>query len=143
MLRRNPDLRASNTQPPKKPSLSAPPSSLRSEHDEQVALFAWAGRRVGMYPDLEWLLAIPNGGHRFPAVAAKLKAEGVKAGVPDILLPVARRGYNNLWIEMKVGKNTQTERQQQWMVALESRGNCVRVCYSAEAAIEVLTWYLT
>ena len=61
-----------------------------SEHHEQCALFAWLRLQ---WPDLDRVsFAIPNGGHRHKAVAGKLKAEGVKAGVPDIFIayPIAR-----------------------------------------------------
>jgi len=41
-------------------------------------------------------LAMPNGGHRHIAVAAKLKATGSSAGVPDLYIPKW-----NAWVEMK------------------------------------------
>ena len=62
-----------------------------SEHEEQVALFEWAEWNKRQYPELELMFAIPNGGQRHVVVAKKLKDEGVKAGVPDIFLPVARQ----------------------------------------------------
>ena len=49
---------------------------------EQQALFDWA--KISGIPDLDLLHAIPNGGHRNKATAGRLKAEGVKRGVPDI-----------------------------------------------------------
>ena len=59
------------------------------EHDQQVLLFRWASH----YRELDCMYAIPNGGHRDVRVAARLKAEGVKAGVPDICLPIPRDGH--------------------------------------------------
>ena len=44
---------------------------------------------------------IPNGGYRNKAEAAHLKAQGVRPGVPDLCVPVARHGYHGLYIEMK------------------------------------------
>ena len=67
------------------------------EHDEQVSLFQWAGIAVFKFPELNCMFAIPNGGLRNPVVARKLKAEGVKSGVSDIFLSVARGGYHNLY----------------------------------------------
>jgi len=63
------------------------------EHKEQKALFRWAGFRAQQKPELELLYAILNGGHRHKAVGRRLKAEGVKRGVPDICLPVPRGGF--------------------------------------------------
>lgn len=39
-------------------------------------------------PELRWLHAIPNGGYRDKVTAGKLKAEGVKRGIPDVFLPL-------------------------------------------------------
>jgi len=75
------------------------------EHDEQVYLMQWwsmACKRFGISEHL--LFAIPNGGQRNVIVASKLKAEGVRAGVPDLFLAVARHGFHGLFIEMKKPK---------------------------------------
>ena len=60
-----------------------------SEHAHQVALFDWANLHLGRMPELAAMYAIPNGGARSKATAGKLKAEGVKAGVPDIVPAIA------------------------------------------------------
>lgn len=72
-----------------------------TEHEEQKALIEWSAWMSNARPELSLMFAVPNGGDRHPAVAAKLKAEGVKAGVPDIFLPVPRNGYHGLFIELK------------------------------------------
>lgn len=72
-----------------------------SESAEQRALFSWAAMQAKARPELAMLLAIPNGGHRSKATAGRLKAEGVRAGVPDVALPVARAPHGGLWIELK------------------------------------------
>ena len=81
-----------------------------SEHDEQSAIFEWAALMQGAYPELGLLFAIPNGGKRDKATAGKLKAEGVKAGVPDMCLPVSNGKYHGLFIELKVGENNPTDK---------------------------------
>lgn len=89
---------------PSKRRATAPPrrpNPRDREHLEQAALFEWAALAVGQYPELDMLFAVPNGGHRHPAVAARLKAEGVKASIPDIFLDVPRQGYHGLRIELK------------------------------------------
>lgn len=112
------------------------------EHLSQVALFRWAEYQQNARPELALLFAIPNGGHRHKATAAKLKAEGVKAGVPDICLPVARGEYHGLWIEMKAGRNKPTAPQVQWHMRLSQQGHRVAVCYRWEAARDVIEEYL-
>jgi len=68
----------------------------QQEHNEQVAVFAWARWAEAQYPELALLFAVPNGGARNKVTAARLKAEGVKRGVLDIWFPVARGGWRRL-----------------------------------------------
>lgn len=112
------------------------------EHREQEALFQWAAINRKKYPVLSLMFAIPNGGQRHIAVARKLKQEGVKPGVPDVCLPIARMGYNALYIEMKVKPNKPTKMQLAWHDALMIEGNKVVVCYGWEDAVTVIEGYL-
>jgi len=111
-----------------------------SEHAHQAALISWwaiAHKAFGL-PEYA-LLAIPNGGMRNKAVAGKLKAEGVRAGIVDLVLPVSRKGYHSLWIEMKHGKNKTTKEQQEFIQWQEAEGSKCVVCYDwmdARAEIE-------
>lgn len=113
-----------------------------SEHDEQKALFQWAKWNEGRYPELKWLFAIPNGGYRHIATAVRLKASGVKKGVFDIMLPVARGGYHGLFIEMKVDKNKLTESQAEFQQFLIKQNYKASVCYSMEEAKDAIMRYL-
>lgn len=63
---------------------------LDDESGHQEALFSWAGYNMGRMPELEYMHHVPNGGKRDRATAVALKRQGVKAGVPDIVLPAAR-----------------------------------------------------
>ena len=77
------------------------------EHKIQVALCQW----LAAVHTVEYALtfAVPNGGHRHVAVAAKLKAEGVKRGVPDLFMAVPRGDKHGLFIELKTEKGRPTE----------------------------------
>lgn len=112
-----------------------------SEHNLQTAVFIWAnsGYMLDIFPELSMMFAIPNGGHRDVRVAQKLKQEGVKAGVPDICLPVARGGYHGLFIEMKYGRNKPTADQENYLQFLASQGYLCAVCYSTDE-FEGLVW---
>ena len=61
------------------------------EWREQEALFQWAALHTPQEPKLALLYAVPNGELRSKATAAKLQKMGVKAGVPDMCLPVPVR----------------------------------------------------
>lgn len=111
------------------------------EHQLQVAVVRNFDRR---YPTLAGLLyAIPNGGHRNKATAAKMKAEGVRRGVPDLHLPVARGGWHGLYVELKVLPNQPTSEQKSWMERLTKQGYYCQVAYTEEQATELFRNYLT
>jgi hypothetical protein len=115
------------------------------EHQEQKAFFEFAALHFKKHPELELIYAIPNGGHRHKAVAAKMKAEGVKDGVPDMCLPVARGPYHALYIEMKAPykKNHKLPTNQQWWkIRLTGEGNGHSVCYDWEDAWDTVMAYL-
>lgn len=114
-----------------------------SEAQEQAALFEWAAWNVGRHPELRLMFHVPNGGSRNPIEAANLKRQGVKAGVPDVWLPVARGQFHGLVIEMKVGKNKPTEKQRAFLHALIDEGYSASVCYSWEDARDEIEFYLS
>ena len=114
------------------------------EAHEQTALFrAIDDIGVKYYPELKLLFHIPNGGKRNAAEAAHLKQQGVKAGIPDLFLPVPRGKFHGLFIEMKAGNNKTTEKQEQWLRDLTEQGYACMVCYGYKQAMEVLVRYLT
>ena len=85
---------------------------------------------------------IPNEGKRSAATGARLKAEGLKAGVPDVCLPTAHGGYIGLYIEMKVKPNKPTENQKQWLRDLRKAGHMTAVCYTWEEAKNLIEEYI-
>lgn len=113
-----------------------------TERAEQVAVFQWIDASIGKYPALLNAFHPPNGGHRHIGVARKMKAEGVKRGVPDIILLYPSHLFHGLAIEMKIKGNYPTKEQKEWMARLKRVGYQVNLCYSAEEAIFVLKDYL-
>ena len=120
-----------------------------TEHAHQTALFAWAALNVGRFPELALLFAIPNGGERNKIVAARLKAEGAKAGMLDMMLPVARQGMHGLFIELKrpssVGKRKglTSDKQDFWIDELHKQGYGACSCIGWEDARDILVLYLS
>ncbi len=112
------------------------------EEREQMALMHWATYYESEHPELALLFHIPNGGRRNKREAAYLKAAGVKAGVPDLCLPVPRGHWHGLWIEMKYGQNKPTVKQMEWIGRLREQGYRVEVCYGQQEASEVILDYL-
>lgn len=114
----------------------------RSEDTEQMSVMDWARWNQNVHPELELLHHCPNGGSRNKAEAVKLKQMGVKAGIPDLCLPVPMGVYSGLYIEMKYDTGRLEDGQKKMLKALAAAGHYCTVCYGAEEAIRVLEEYI-
>lgn len=125
------------------------------EEAEQAALIYWAKTMEGKIPELKLLHHVPNGGKRDKTTAVRLQRMGVKPGVPDLCLPVPRallcfredggkykKLYAGLYIEMKARGGKKSENQEKWLKMLDEQGYYCAVCYSYEAAREIIETYL-
>lgn len=135
----------------------------KSEAEEQKVLFEWADNQKCKYPELALMFHIPNGGSRHIVEAKNLKLQGVKAGVPDICLPVPRNYlipvdkdvspeltqeyytviFHGLYIELKAIGGRLSEAQKDWLEALHMQGYAVAVCYGFDEAKEAIMDYIT
>ena len=93
------------------------------ESQQQTALFKLIHLRAKTCAKWNAIYSIPNGGKRDAAVGAKMKAEGQKAGVWDICVPIPAGCYLGMFIEMKAGKNKLSTSQ------ISFRDNLVSACY--------------
>lgn len=119
------------------------PRMLPTESEEQVTLFSWARMKEGKYPELRLLFHIPNGGSRNQIEAKHLKAQGVKPGVPDLCLPVARGIWHGLYIEMKRQKGGRvSDAQRRWLEDLERQGYRAEIACGWQEAAQILEIYL-
>jgi|SRR5215470_17729400 len=86
--------------------------------------------------------SVPNGGDRNLRVARKLRAEGVLAGVADLCLPAARRGYHGLYIEMKSEEGVATKEQKEFLRGASGEGYCSVIAQGVDEGKATLEWYL-
>lgn len=114
-----------------------------SEHQVQSAVISWWWRVHRMYglPHFA-LFAIPNGGARDEITGARLKAEGVRRGVYDLMLAKPTSKYHGLFIEMKVGDKQPSDDQRAFGEYLGNAGYKQAVHWSTEAAIAEIENYL-
>lgn len=118
------------------------PKRIDREGQEQAVLLLELAHR---YPDVANLIYhVPNGGHRHKAVAAKLKAQGLRAGVPDLVLPMARGGYFGLYLEFKatVDPAPVSASQHAYIGLLNGQGYLAIVCRGHFDAMEAIRAYL-
>ncbi len=159
-------------------------AKTRKEHAEQVALFMWCNMamRFGLaaandslsyskaghaqsyiqpanghkpIPQLKWLHAVHNQGHGDAIRGAQAKAEGVKAGVADIFLPVPIKSevvepirakftaYSGLYIELKRKDSGKPHLEQlDFQADMRAAGYKCELCHGWEAARDEILNYL-
>lgn len=129
------------------------------EYQQQIAVMGWMAE-CGLN-NIEYRMAfhIPNGGSRTKSEASRFKLEGVKAGVPDIFIPVPKGKFSGLFVEMKkYSQRPKSEpfcpitnkgalgglsnEQKQWAVDLTYMGYKWVCAYGASEAIEEIYNYL-
>lgn len=117
-------------------------AASKTEHAEAVTLMRVVKLHEGKHPALRLMFAVPNGGDRHKIVAAKMKAEGVKSGVPDYILPVPRFPHVGLAIELKSMTGYASREQKQWIEDLRAQGWRAEVCRGWEQAWNTVQDYL-
>lgn len=137
-------------------------TSTQYEHYEQVNLFSWLALKEAQYPELESVYAIPNAAKRSARQGAWMKAEGMKAGVPDVVFPLMRtiygpetqesrsgvlprefHTYGGLYIEMKSPDKYPRPNQREWADRLERNGmKVIRRCTTWQEAARHIMEYL-
>ncbi len=114
-----------------------------TENQEQAALMEWARLLERNYPELRLLHAVPNGGQRGGRTAAILQRTGVKSGVPDLCLPVARGGFHGLYIELKrIKGGVLSINQKTWLGLLAKEGYKAVMCRGWLDARDTILNYL-
>jgi len=135
------------------------------EHSHQKAFFQWmAISAQPRYPKARLCFAVPNGSKLMGTgttagkiEGAKMKAEGMRAGVPDVFLPVpvtVRHApglqvlNHGLYIEFKKPGREKQEwggrsvDQVKWHRDLLPEGYAVATCYGWQAGAHVVALYL-
>jgi hypothetical protein len=110
----------------------------QEEHGLQARFVEWFRLT---YRSLK-MIAIPNGGLRDPITAAKLKAEGVETGAPDLLLIYAHGEYHGLWIEMKTINGAPSPEQLIFHAYLRSQNYAIEMPQTLEEAQQAVFDYL-
>ena len=116
-----------------------------TEIRNQQLLFKWSQQPNirARWPELALMFHIPNERHCTAQQGKQLKLAGVRSGVPDLCLPVARGGYHSLYIELKTESGATMPEQDWWIERLNAAGHFAQVCHGWEFAARVLEWYLT
>lgn len=125
---------------PKNKKRPCPITTSPSEAVIQIALIQWLTREFPFEHTLVY--HVPNGGKRSKRTGASLKHQGVRRGIPDLVLPFARGGYSHMYLELKTKKGHLSKDQVFMIAALQREGAHVVVCYGLEEAQTAIREYL-
>ncbi|WP_322528964.1 VRR-NUC domain-containing protein [Salinicola sp. LHM] len=144
---------ALNTKPRRRRALKANGQPRKDpvdwEGQEQARLILWLlgehHRATAVGPAYEHVYAVPNGGSRHVLEAKKLKRQGVRAGVSDLVIALPRGGYHGLYLEFKATppRNAQlAASQREWLERMASAGYCAKLALGIEQAQAVIREYM-
>lgn len=111
----------------------------QQEHYEQVRVFHCIELEDEELYDC--MSAVPNGGLRSAKTGADLKAEGTKAGYPDILIDLPAGVYHGARIELKAAGGSVSPDQIATLNRLTAQGYYCALCFGWEDAVNVLRRY--
>ena len=110
------------------------------ESNTQIACVRWFRFQ---FPDMaRSLFSVPNGGARDRITGAIMKAEGVVAGVADLILLIPNGNHHGLCIEMKTKRGYQSDSQKEWEKEVNSHGYDYAVVRSLEEFQKVIWEYM-
>lgn len=113
-----------------------------TEEDLHRQCFDWVRSMEPIYPVLEFMMHVPNGGARSAGEGGKLKAMGVRKGVPDILLHKRIGDWTGLCVELKSMKGKISPEQNVWLDSFASEGYLVTVLRTVEDFVEFTLLFL-
>lgn len=88
------------------------------------------------------LMAFPLQAQRSKANGSRMKAEGMRAGTPDMFLAVPVGKYHGLWIELKRPTGRIAPSQKTMLGELDAQGYAAYASYGFDAAVKLIMGYL-
>lgn len=117
-----------------------------TESDMQIHLFQWIDRVAVSHRWMTTIFHPANGGQRHISTAERLKREGVRAGVPDVIIPQAiidedrQLQYVGMALELKLTGNRLSQAQALMINQLVSQKWLVIIVYDF---FEVAAWHIS
>lgn len=138
--KRRPPSRTASGKPRKRPT--------DWEGNEQAVVMRWlfgeSKRKTPVGELYDATFHVPNGGVRSQKTASAMKAQGVRAGVSDLVIRQARGGWHGLYLEFKATPPRDAdlaESQRVWLEGSEYEGYCAGLARGYEEAKALLREY--
>ncbi len=118
------------------------------EHQLQCAVMEWAALHLNRWPELDLLYATNQPRPLTKPQAWRNKRAGIKAGFPDLHLPVPiahnppYQASPGLWLELKATGKSPSLAQTKRIESLKELGHEVHVIHDAELAANILADYM-
>jgi hypothetical protein len=112
------------------------------EHEHQSTFFDILRLNERTFPALAFVFAIPNAALRSKKERVRVLQEGLKAGAPDVCIPIPRHGFHGAWIENKSSIGKVNPNQKAFLEFLTGAGYKTTVCRSVDEQIAFIEWYL-
>ncbi len=109
---------------------------------QQQLIRWWAVFAANSNLDAEYLIAFPLQGQRSARNGARMKAEGMRAGTPDMFVAVPRGKYHGAWLELKTEVGRPTPAQKDMLRRLDQQGYAASVAYGYDDAVRFIEAYM-
>jgi hypothetical protein len=107
-----------------------------------IMFFDWLKWQEKIDPRLQAVFHVENERKTTLRQGAWRKRKGVRAGIADVINPIAVAPYNGLFMELKIKPNKLTKDQVKMMELFHTLGWCCRVAWNGDEAIEIFKGYM-
>lgn len=114
------------------------------EYQIQVSIFQWISFHEKKYKGLDLAYSTASG-LKLPigSIVKAHKVGIIKKGLPDIVIPVSRKGFHGLYIELKTDEGKPTKEQVEFVKRLNEEGYLACFSYGFKETISKLEYYFT
>lgn len=88
-----------------------------------------------------FVLHFPNEGQREAHYGRLLQSYGMRRGVYDLFITMARHGFNGAWIELKTVEGRLSKEQKEFEEDMRQQNYFTAVTYGLDEALKMIDWY--
>lgn len=121
------------------------PAKLAYQGDEQkfqTECSKWLRKELYLRGEPQIYYHVPNERKASMAQMCRLKAQGVLAGVSDVVLPLRSEEYSGIYCELKANTGSPSKEQKAFLAGVAAEGHLAVVINDLETFKEVFTFYL-
>lgn len=113
-----------------------------SEESIHKLLIEYISKHPKLSKHKRFIMHFPNEGKRSLRYGALLKSLGMRKGVADLFIAASRHNFSGAWIELKSENGILSYEQKAFLLDMQTENYFTSTCYSLDAAIKIIEWYL-